>query len=274
MPSTGGQRSARFSSWPPLGCTKYSTPPVCTVLVPALQSVLPAPVVDVDQPVVVSWQGGAGRVRAFCSAPVIVSGDSLYLVLGSTARCRAKPVQARRRRALVHVNAISRRKSSVRRSTTNGRRPHSSRPNSWTVAAPCRANESPQPNERVGLGLIAPWGVKSWGVRESQVAECSHFVPDGDDGKHRQCGTRKRVAERGLQKRFAGTNGDGTSVHESRRGACYPSPRSVLDGAACSAAEENCAREAGRGFIAAIAWFSSLCVLLVSAAAGSTAYSA
>jgi len=50
---------------------------------------------------------------------------------------------------------------------------------------------------------------ESWIGSGSQVAERLHYAPDADDGRHRQCGTRKRVAERGSQKRFAGTNGEG-----------------------------------------------------------------
>ena len=61
----------------------------------------------------------------------------------------------------------------------------------------------------VGQSPIAPWGVKSWGVRESQVAEWTYYVPDAGDEIYRQSAIGKRVAERGSQEQMRGNERGG-----------------------------------------------------------------
>ena len=73
-----------------------STPSLSAVHVPVFGFVLLLPIVEVGQFVVVLLELGFAAIRAHQYTSAVLAGSVGELVLGSTARCRAKPVQARR----------------------------------------------------------------------------------------------------------------------------------------------------------------------------------
>ena len=82
------------------------------------------------------------------------------------------------------------------------------------------------------------------------------------------------MAERGSQEESRGNERGGDFSSRVSPKSLLPVTAIGVDQGSPDAVEQNFALDAGRGFTAAHAWFSSLCILLISAAVGSTAYAA
>ena len=80
------------------------------------------------------------------------------------------------------------------------------------------------------------------------------------------------MAERGSQEESRGNERGGDFSSRVSPKSLLPVTAIGVDQGSPDAVEQNFALDAGRGFTAAIAWFSSLCVLLRSAAVGFPAY--
>lgn len=104
------------------------------------------------------------------------------------------------------------------------------------------------------------------------IAEWSRCVPDGFAGKHRQCESREPVAGAFSKGLWGNERPIGFQLTRLAEEPSTNHSHPVRAMGARGAGEGSFARQAERGFNAALAWFSSLCAPRDSAAAGSTAY--